>query len=79
MGGDGQPEQVSKGKEKKQTAFSVFDDLDESESEEEAAEEVKEEEKKEDDPKTQFRNGADDLATLLTKKASVDAMGLTAE
>ena len=54
----------------------MFDDLDESESEEEKKEEVKEEEKVVDDPKKQFKEGAEALATLLTTKQAVDSMGL---
>ena len=61
---------------KKQTAFSVFDDLDESESEEEEKEAAKEEEKVADDPKKLFTEGAEALATLLTTKKAVDSMGL---
>lgn len=61
---------------KKATAFSVFDDLDESESEEEEKEAAKEEEKVADDPKKLFKEGAEALATLLTTKKAVDSMGL---
>ena len=50
--------------------------MDESESEEEQKEEVREEEKVADDPKKQFKEGAEALATLLTTKLAVDSMGL---
>ena len=76
LGTSGAPEVKAGAAGKKQTAFSVFDDLDESDSEDEQQEEVKEEEKVEEDPKKLFKEGADALATLLTQKNAVASMGL---
>ena len=79
LGTSGQPggaQPAAASKAKKQTAFSVFDDLEESDSEEEKKEEVKEEEKEVEDPKKLFKEGADALATLLTNKKVVNNMGL---
>ena len=60
------PVPAGKGAAKKQTAYSVFDDLEASSSEEEK----KEEEKNDDtvDIKQQFREGADELIKSLQNK-----------
>ena len=68
------PVPASKAAAKKQTAYSVFDDLEASSSEEEK----KEEEKNDDtvDIKQQFRDGADELIMNLQKKSSLEVLGL---
>ena len=68
------PAPAAKGGAKKQTAYSVFDDLEASSSEEEKKEEEKPDETV--DIKQQFRDGADELLKSLQQKQSLEILGL---